>query len=341
MTEVDQNALPQLVGLTSRHGKDLLSEKRLAILNQVISPIQSVLENDCVMPRTPPVFILGAPRSGTTVLSQLLSSTGQFGIVTNFVARFWQAPALGMMIEEALCLAKDGCSSSMRSVRGVTEGWSEPSEFGYFWSRWFDLGQNSHALGTAERQRFDMAGLRRSVASIEKVVGLPLVFKNNTWFTLNADLLADTFPGCILVVCERDPFYIAQSIWLQRLDVFGDASKWWSVRPADYAEIGKLSPLAQVAAQAVSIVAGMNVSLAQAKTARIVRLPYEEVARDPRNSIRGIVRLALGALAGSNFNQAKLPARLTVTDQTLLSPETTEELKIYIAEQIARYSSSL
>lgn len=337
MTEFDYSSLPQLAGLTSSYGKDMRVERSLAELNRVVAPVGATLEADCSAPRTPPVFILGTPRSGTTVVSQLLASTGLFGMSTNFVARFWQAPALGMMIQDALELTKDGSSSSLKSTRGLTQGWTEPSEFGYFWSRWFDLGQPTHALGEAERGRFDAVGLRRSLAAMERAAGLPLAMKNNTWFTLNADLLAEAFPGCVLVVCEREPFFVAQSIWLQRLDLFGDASKWWSVRPADYAEVAELAPLAQVAAQAVSIAAGMTGSLSKAGAAQIVRVPYEELAGDPRAAIRGIISRAIGDSAVSGGVLEQLPERLAGTDKMRLPPETAEALRRHVAEQVERY----
>lgn len=337
MSEADGNATPQFAGLTSRYGKDMHSEERLARLNTVVAPVQVALESDCAEPRIPPVFILGAPRSGTTVVSQLLAATGLFGMATNFVARFWQAPALGMMIQDALGLLNERLESSFHSKRGVTQGWTEPSEFGYFWSRWFDLGQPTHALGEAERGRFDAVGLRRSLAAMERAAGLPLAMKNNTWFTLNADLLAEAFPGCVLVVCEREPFFVAQSIWLQRLDLFGDASKWWSVRPADYAEVAELPPLAQVAAQAVSIAAGMTASLSKAGAAQIVRVPYEELASDPRAAIRGIISRAIGDSAASGGVLEQLPERLAGTDKTRLPPDTAEALRRHVAEQVERY----
>lgn len=337
MSEAEKNTLPQLAGLTSRYGKDMGLEERLAKLNAVVAPVQAALESDRVAPQVPPVFILGAPRSGTTVISQLLASTGRFGMTTNFVARFWQAPALGMMIQGALGLARESLETSLTSKRGVTQGWTEPSEFGYFWSRWFDLGQPTHALGPSERQRFDAVGLRRSLAAMEQAAGLPLALKNNTWFTLNADLLAEAFPGCVLVVCERDPFFVAQSIWLQRLDLFADAGKWWSVRPVDYAEIVELPPLAQVAAQAVSIMTGMAASLANAGAARILRVPYDQLAYNPRGTIQRVIAAAVGDAAATDDVLARLPAQLDSTSAVRLPPETAEALRCHVAEQVVRY----
>lgn len=292
--------LEHLRGLVEREGKDMAAEARLAAMNALLSPVQALLEQGGATLTHRPVFILGPPRSGTTVLSQLLAGARLFGVTSNFVARFWRAPAVGMTIARALGLEDEG--SQLRSTRGRTDGWGAPNEFGYFWSRWFDLGQPTHVLGPAEIGRFDIAGLRRALASMERAVERPLLCKNSTWFTLNARCMAAAFPQCVLVACDRDPFFVAQSLWLQRLDLYGDPARWWSVRPSDHAEISKLAPLAQVAAQAVSIRKGMQRELDQTPDARIVPVAYERLARDPRGVIEDILQAAdlepAAALAG-------------------------------------------
>src|SRR5665213_31108 len=87
-----------LGGLTSTFGKDLAREKRLAALNELLAPVEAELERHYSAPRFPVTFVLGPPRSGTTLTSQLLAQSGLFGIISNFAARFWRAPALGLRI---------------------------------------------------------------------------------------------------------------------------------------------------------------------------------------------------------------------------------------------------
>lgn len=323
--------LQHLSNLTSSFGKNLNREQKLAALNALLRPLQRELEEQSVDGVEPaPVLILGAPRSGTTILSQLLASTGLFGLATNFVGRFWEAPAVGLMIETAMGLFEDDRMSSFESRRGVARDWWEPSEFGYFWSRFFDLGQETHALGQDEQARFDAAGLRKAIATMEQIAQRRMLLKNNTWFTLNAGLIADALPGGVLLVSDRDPYYVAQSLWLQRADLYGDTSRWWSVRPAEYRDIVTLDPLEQVAAQAMCIVRGMEAGLAQVAREKVFRVPYGRLAADPRGTIDEIVttlgferRIVLEALA-------KLPERLTSTDKPQLEPTQAALLKTHI-----------
>ncbi len=328
---------PQLVGLASSLDKDQLDERRLAELNDLLEPVERELERDCIAPEFPPILILGPPRGGTTLLSQAIATLGIFGVASNFVAKFWRAPALGMRIERALGFRSGDPVSNFRSVRGRTESRAEPSEFGYFWYRFFDLGQATHVLGTAERTTFDAAGLRKAVAAIEREAGRRMMFKNNTWFSSNADLVADVFPGAILIVCERDPFYVAQSLLEQRIALYGDIEEWWSVRPADFAAIGGLPSLARIAAQAVGTIRDMELSLAKVDPSRILRIGYGALTRDPRKQVARVLE-ALGLPTTSNAGALeRLPDHFDSTDRIRIAADQAAELKAHVLSFAARY----
>ncbi len=265
----------QLKGLTSSFGKDLDSEQALFKMNRLLLPLELERSEGLDEPLKPCLFILGPPRSGSTLVSQLLNQVGVFGLVNNFVSRFWMAPSVGMLID--LAINGPAKPSNYRSRRGNTEGLSEPNEFGYFWSHYFDKGQKDHFLNSENRQKFDKAGLLRSVAAMESVQEKPMAFKNNTWFTLNADFLAQIFPKSVFVVCRRDALFTARSVLKQRFDLYGDGERWWSMRPPKHEKILKCSPIDQVAFQAVAIECWMEESLRKIPSARIVEARYEKV----------------------------------------------------------------
>jgi Sulfotransferase family len=326
----------QLAGLTSVFGKDLAQEERLASLNELLLPIEVELERAHSVPAQPVVLVLGPPRGGTTLTSQLISRTGLFGTVSNFAARFWLAPALGLRIERDLGLSGNAPMDSFESRRGITPGWSEPNEFGYFWSRFFDLGQDTHCLTKAGRASFDSAGLRRAVAAMEAVCERPMAFKNNTWFTFHPDLLEQVFPGCALVVCRRDPFFVAQSLWLQRQELYGDVARWWSVRPPNYSEIVKRSPIEQVAAQAVAIIAEMDATLARGKGAIRIDANYSRLVAEPREVVAEIA--AAVGIAGPEAGAAvlRLPERLESTDRVRLDVSLSGLLQRAVESELLR-----
>jgi len=50
----------------------------------------------------PPIFIVGAPRSGTTLLTQVLISSFELGYIDNISSKFWTNPLMGVIISNAI-----------------------------------------------------------------------------------------------------------------------------------------------------------------------------------------------------------------------------------------------
>lgn len=320
-----------LSGLTSQFGKDIDQERLLQEVNQVVEPLQRDLEAACAESNEPLVFILGPPRSSTTLVSQLLYESNGVSVITNLAAKFWMAPAFGLMLSSALIPKSDNRVERFKSKRGTTEGLWEPHEFGYFWSRWFDVGQETHFLDAADRRRVDVGGLIRAVRSMQAVVGKPIAFKNNTWFSFQADFLAELFPRAIFLSCKRDPFFVAQSIWLQRIDLFGEPSRWWSVRPPDYRDILKLPPLEQVARQVVSIECTTKEALAKINPARVVEIEYERASGAPRQVLLEIAALVEDSCRKKlKMDVGLVPERFDSTNQVRLDQELAGELRAAI-----------
>lgn len=323
--------ITHLKGLTDSRDKDLVSEANLARMNELLAPAEALLTAKESSPRRPIVFVLGPPRSGTTLVSQALAATRAFGVTSNFVARFWRAPSIGFHLEKSLRPAADG--QPFRSVRGRTMGASEPHEFGYYWSSWFDLGQPTHCLGPEQLDRVDIAGLSKSIAAMETACGKPLMFKNNTWFTFQAGWLSRRFPTSILVACRRDPFFVAQSIYLQR-QALGDVSRWWSVRPPNYPELVRLPPLEQIAAQAVEIERGMQKELRSVPAARVVEAQYDQVCENPARVLGDIFR-ACTEVGEAVKPLEQIRERFNSTNQVVLSVDVAEQLRRFVEARLA------
>jgi len=299
---------------TARFAKNPEIESRMAELNRLLSPLQESLEQENDGPRYPVILIIGPPRSGTTLTSQILAHADCFGYISNFVARFWQAPAVGALAEQALNIRVSAASSrEYVSTHGVTDGWTEPHEFGYFWSRWFDLGQPTHRLEPELRKTVDGAGLRHALASIEAVYRRPMVYKNNSWCTLQASFLAALLPTTIFVVCRRDPIVIARSLLAARRERQGDERLWWSIRPSRYRELLALPPEEQVVLQALEIEREMDEELSSVPANRIVEAHYVETCRSPLRLIEAI-RAACADMGCPVAPAASVPAGFEPTE---------------------------
>ncbi|MEI8394542.1 MAG: sulfotransferase [Rhodospirillaceae bacterium] len=295
------------------------TEQRLAEMNKILQPLQASFET-AVSPRLPVLFIIGPPRSGSTLMSQLIGQSGLFGILNNFVARFWLAPAVGAMIDRAISFSASSGESSFLNKHGVTAGWSEPHEFGYFWDRWFDFGQETHNLTEEERAQVDVAGLLRALASIENGFEKPLSFKNNTWCTFQADFIARCLPKALFVVCRRNSLFIAQSLMESRRERYGRDDLWWSLRPSRYREILACPCWEQVAWQALDVEREMEESVARIDPARVVDAGYSRLCNTPGDIIEEI-RTRCAELGSPLPASAPLPATFRATDRQRLSDE--------------------
>ena len=90
----------------------------------------------------PPVFIIGPPRSGTTLLFQVLIARYTFGYFSNWMAQFPESPIAAAWLYRRLW-PTSGVPQDYASVSGETQGNSGPNESGSFWYRWFRANRNN------------------------------------------------------------------------------------------------------------------------------------------------------------------------------------------------------
>jgi hypothetical protein len=309
---------------TPEYRKDPEQERHLKNLNALLTPLEEQLISHFDEPQLPIVFIVGVPRSGSTLIAQVLAQTGAFSYITNFVARFWMAPYTGMLIQDALGIRDTKCNHSYVSKFGVTEGWTGPHEFGYFWSRWFPFGE-THKLGTRELAEIDRSTLQKEVAALESVCNKPLFFKNMTC-GLQIGFLAKLFGRSLFVLCRRHPLYNMQSLLLARESIFGDKHYWCSLRPKEYSELIALSPYEQVAGQVYYILKDIETSSLALSPGRFLQIQYDKLCAQPRNGVDEIIRAARCLGASIDWEPEAIPERFESTDCQRVSDEEFQKL---------------
>lgn len=294
------------------HRKDERIERLLAAANTALEhaplgpPAGAAATAAGVDPaQLPLVYVVGVPRSGTTLLHQLLARHLYVSYVDNIVARFWLRPSVGIAVSRAVAGdAGDAGTIELRSRHGVTTGAAGPHEFAYFWRRWlpFDESPNHH-LDAALRARVDRAGLRRQLHDeVLASAGRPFVLKNVVC-GFHAQLLSEVHPRSLFVHTTRDLSATVRSILQSRLERYGSYETWWSLEPSTFPFPAGLSPVEQVVRQARDCRSDFDQALS-APGVTSLELPYEELCRDPRaalDRIRDAVRelgWSLPAIAG-------------------------------------------
>ena len=225
----------------------------------------------------PPVFIVGAPRSGSTLLYQLLVEVFEVGFLSNRHCRLWGSPAL----VERFARPKRAASHTYDSTHGGTAGAGAPSECGEYWYRFFR--RRPHHVPLAEADPARLRALRASVRGFGAAAGRPLLFKN-LFCTLRLEPIAAALPEAAYLLIRRDLVDNAHSILEARKRINGDYAAWWSSEPPEIERLRTL-PAEQQAVEQVRLVEAAAERTRAANPDRFLELRYEDLCSDPRATV--------------------------------------------------------
>ncbi|WP_428261289.1 sulfotransferase family protein [Haliangium sp.] len=267
--------------------KDPALEHALATIN---ASLEGVLEDPEARVTRPVVLVIGHQRSGTTLVSQLITSALRVGYPSNFVARFWRAPRVGIALQRAM-LGAEAWSSSFTSELGTTSGLLEPHEFSYFWDRWFPDPANPARCA-------DGAGFACAVANIEAGFGAPTAFKN-VFNALRVEALAALLPTAVFVRVRRDLVDVAGSTLYARRHRYGTDRAWLGLRPAGCEAVADAPPVQQVAVQIAASEQRMAEGLRSLPAERRIDVAYRDVCTHPAGIIERLTTLGIERRAGA------------------------------------------
>ena len=160
----------------------------------------------------PPIFILGAPRSGTTLIYQLLIQHYNLSYISNFASVFFKFPSLITALFKRKHL--NNINFELKSNYGVIPGLWSPSEASKVFYYWFENSNNLKFIG-------------RRINKISEIFGAPFICKNlDNCFRL--EKIIETFPKAIFIYVKRELLYNTQSL----LYAIAEAIKKISARPS-------------------------------------------------------------------------------------------------------------
>lgn len=261
-------------------------------------------------PGLPALFICGPPRSGTTLLFQVLAAHLPVAFFNNLTSLFPRSPITANAWFGKGLRYRPG---SYRSYYGRTRSLAAPNDALYLWDRWVgrDRRRIPRQLDPAAQE-----ALRRFLGAFELFAGKPLVAKNNN---LNgyAHLVAEVLPQAGFVCLTREPVFLAQALLIARRDIPGDEQV-----PYGLAEERVDDPVTDVIRQVQ-----FHQRLLQEQQLKVGPrfrvVSYESLCANPGRIVRGIAE-QLGVPLNS---AAVLPASFEVSRQTRVEPAIFERLK--------------
>ena len=269
-----------------------------------------------------PIFIVGAPRSGSTLFYQVLTDRYDVGYIANAHCRWYGAPSLVERLRRPL--RGRGGSDFSSDYGATTHAW-EPSECGEFWYRFFP--RHPHHVPLAATTPTRRRRLRAAIRALAVAFDRPLVIKN-LYCTLRLEPIAAALPEALFIDIRRDLVDNAQSLLQGRARIAGGYDAWWSAEPPDIDALRALPPHEQVIEQVRSI--GREIDRARSTIGddRFHQLNYEQLCDDPAGSLEAVEQFLLGhgvTLATRADTPQPFECRATVS----IDPDLYEHLRSY------------
>lgn len=265
----------------------------LYAMNRSLGPLDAVLARSRQRPDLATGFIVGTPRSGTSLLFQLTARYLDLGYPTNFVARYWIAPVVG----QAFYRSRYGTSRRdipLASRYGATRGAHSPHEFSWFWQFHTEF-QDFDDLTEAELDAVDWERIRRKLYALAGLTGQSWLFKSLNYTVYNVERFARELPNSRFIYIRRDPRFVVQSILKCRVERYGDEDTWWSIRPRDFREWKERPGLEQVCHQVATIRSAVERDLEALPARRKLVVDYEDLVARPREALTRVSELFDGA----------------------------------------------
>lgn len=217
-----------------------------------LSPIIGIFEKHAVKKHASqgtkysPVFVIGTPRSGSTVLYQLITHYLDMLYVNNFINLAREAPFIGFLFNQCLFNRKQHNSFNSKYGNTTKDGLIAPNE-GLFWYKW--LPKDRHFVLESELTEKQKQDFKDSFNAIMNKYRKPLLIKNLS-FSLRLKLIKELFPKAKIIYLKRDNIEAIQSVINAKISIYGKINNnWWSLKPPNYKKLLELQPIEQVVKQ--------------------------------------------------------------------------------------------
>jgi len=270
--------------------RNLNDERFLYHLNQILEPYEQGMPILGAGDH-PLVFIIGLPRAGKTLLSQLLSFGLDVGYINNLVAKFWRAPTYGIQLSHILS-RRGIAESTFKSDYGKTASVFEPHDFSYFWQHWLAMESISYDPEKADAI-IKWPDLKQTLIRITHLFGKACVFKspNPSYHIIR---LSEIYPKILWVYLQRDNIDIALSLMKGRIDNYNDVNHWYGQAPLTYDSLTRLPWAEQIAGQISGLSELYEKQIERIPRDKVFRVHYSYLCANPREILTGIVKRIKG-----------------------------------------------
>lgn len=274
-----------MVEPVGKFAKQPATEAFLERFNRQLAPGNDAEYQD-LAEHYPTLQIIGVPRSGTTLLGQLVAGHLDIGYIDHLIAAFWRAPLYGIRMSQLLL---DGVRpDTYSSEYGRTDGIHEPHEFGYFWRDLLDHDEMAESAARTASPNWDR--IRTVITNMCTEFDRPIVFKafQLVW---HMERFQAVLPRTCFVWVRRDPLETAMSILRLREGFAGSRDTWVSMKPLAYEDLAALPRAEQVAGQVHALDQTISERVADLAPGTILEVSLARLCGDPAGVLEDCKKL--------------------------------------------------
>ena len=229
------------------------------------------------------VFILSAPRTGSTYLYQLIAKTFQLPYISNATNEIYPLnPIIGLIIQ-----SKVNVSIPLSNKFGKTKGIFQPSEGSYVLLNWFGGGHPSQTV-TKKILKGKNKHFRATLAASEIIFnGAPLIIKN-PWNCFRISSIRKLLPKAKFIWLKRDIRKSAASDLESRYLTKKNPNKWNSATPSNIEKLKLLPPVHQVIENQFEFNRSIKANLKNIPSKNWITLWYEDILEDTNVELKKI-----------------------------------------------------
>ncbi|RXK03735.1 hypothetical protein CRV02_00650 [Arcobacter sp. CECT 8989] len=233
------------------------------------------------------LFILGLPRSGTTLIGQILFNCLNVNCVDELSSKFWKVPLVGAHLSKYVL--GDFKSNNYESFYGRALNFANPHEFSWFWHEYLEKDETHKLYNSITND--NLHKLSKKINQLSNIYQQSLVYKPLDLFFPVLENLENFNKKSFFIYIDRNELDIGMSILKARQINNKNINDWWSSYPLenDYIKIKNMDPFTQIAGQIFFLKRHFFKLLDNIPEDRLIIISYEKLCSDPYNTLNSII----------------------------------------------------
>lgn len=296
-----------------------------ALVGVIVAPLDLLLSffekrrcNRYGMPQKPLIFVCGPPRSGTTLLSQVLINNLPLKYFNNLTSWFPRAPLTAIFLFGRWVPDR---KVDYKAFYGKTRYLSGPNDALYLWDRWVGNDRDTVPdvlLPTADKD------MQQFFSAAEDLLNDAIINKNNRLNTY-AHLVADALPTAVFICLRRNPLMLAQSLLIARKDIVGRVDLPYGISSADRPCALEGDYLDDICQQVLYYECAAEQQQQRIGKERFWIIDYEQFCHAPQQVVQKVAKLVFGSQVPLDTLSHLEPFR--ISDKVRISEEEYDGLR--------------